>query len=88
MPTDVQGLIPPGCTVEDYRTVYAVHSPDGEVIAIVCGPEAQHRARLIAAIPNILKSADNALRNGQLIPLAYGIDDLNAVVFPPTRLPV
>lgn len=86
-PTHTQDLIPSGCTVEDYQTVSAVHAPDGEVIVIVCGLAAAHRARLIAAIPNMLASAESALDNGMLMPLAYGVTALNAAVFPPTPLP-
>jgi hypothetical protein len=86
-PTYAQDLIPTGCTVENYKTVSAVHAPDGEVIAIVCGPAAPHRARLIAAIPCILTSAGDALEDGRLAPLAYGLDKLNAAVFPSTSLP-
>lgn len=88
IPTYAQDLIPSGCTVEDYQTVSVVHSPDGEVIAIVCGPAPQYRARLIAAIPHMLTSAESALENGMLMPLACGLKDLNAAVFPPAPLPV
>jgi hypothetical protein len=83
IPTYAQDLIPSGCTVEDYQTVSVVHAPDGEVIAIVCGPAPHQRARLIAAIPRMLTSAENALENGMLMPLACGLKDLNAAVFLP-----
>jgi hypothetical protein len=87
IPIDAQDLIPSGCTVEDYKTVSVVHALDGEMIAIVCGPAAPHRARLIAAIPSILTSAESALENGMLLPLACGLKNLNAAVFPPVPLP-
>jgi hypothetical protein len=88
IPTYAQDLIPSGCTVENYQNVSSVHAPDGEVVAIVCGPAAEHRARLIAAIPRMLTAAENALENGALMPLAYRMKDMNAAVFPPVPLPV
>jgi hypothetical protein len=71
----------------DYPAISTVHSPAGDLVAIVCGVGAPHRARLIATIPVLFKSAENALDNGQLSPLAHGLDTMDSAIFPRLELP-
>ena len=87
IPAQVRDLIPTGCTVVDYPNISTVHSPTGELVAIVCGVGAPHRARLIATIPTLFTSAENALDNGMLAPLARGLDAMDAAVYPRIELP-
>jgi hypothetical protein len=88
IPAQVRDLIPTGCTVVDYPNISTVHSPSGDLVAIVCGVGAPNRARLIATIPVLFKSAENALDNSLLSPLAHGLDAINGAVFPRLELPV
>lgn len=87
IPAQVRDLIPTGCTVVDYPNISTVHGPTGDLVAIVCGVGAPHRARLIAAIPTLFSSVENAMDHRMLAPLARGLDAMDSAVFPRVELP-
>lgn len=84
--TSLQGLIPQGCTVETYDLMSTVHDEKGDVIFIVCVPDAGRSAqlaRLIAGVPGLIAAADASLDNGLLMPLVLGMEVLDLAVNPP-----
>lgn len=87
--TSIQDLIPRGCTVETYNLMSTVHDEKGDVLFIVCVPDADRSARLarlIAGVPGLIAAADASLDNGILMPLARGMEALDLAVNPPPRL--
>lgn len=78
----VSDLIPANCSVEVYGQAATVHDADGVVIAIICAPKHNAElARLIAALPALLGAMDAAVEHGMLMPVVYGMRNLENKVF-------
>jgi hypothetical protein len=78
-------LIPRGCSVESQDSTSVLYAPDGEMVAIVLGPNSIQRSRLIACLPGIVHSIDLSLERGMLLPLVMGYDEIELTVFQPSQ---
>lgn len=80
----VSDLIPANCSVEVYGKAATVHDADGVVIAIICSNKHNAEiARLITALPALIDAMDTAIEHGMLMPVLYGLRNLDLKVFPP-----
>jgi hypothetical protein len=80
----ISDLIPANCSVEVYGKAATVHDADGAVIAIVCAQRHNAElARLITALPALIDTLDAAIEHGMLLPVLYGLRNLNLKVFHP-----
>lgn len=80
----ISDLIPADCSVEVYGKAATIHDGNGAVIAIICAQ--QHNAelaRLIVALPALIDAMDAALEHGMLMPVLYGLRNLDRKVFQP-----
>jgi hypothetical protein len=81
-------LMPTGCTVETDGGLAAIHDRDGTLVAILCGaPHNAELARLIVALPVMMRAIEVSLEHGMLLPVARGVSALDAAVFPPLMRP-
>jgi hypothetical protein len=86
--TAIADLIPAGCSVERTGQVTTVHDTEGNVIAIVnAGKNNLEIARLIAALPDFIRSIDDAIERGAMLPIYYGMRNLDSAVFQPKLRP-
>lgn len=75
-------LIPAGCSVETSGTVATVHDANGDVIAILCADKNNlELARLIAGLPTLFGTIEDAIDRGLLLPVLYGMRRLDSAVF-------
>lgn len=84
----IADLIPAGCSVEVCGSVATVHDGRGVVIAIICAERNNAElARLIAAIPSLVDAIETSIERGMLMPILYGLRNLDRAVFQPELLP-
>jgi hypothetical protein len=81
-------LMPTGCVVETHGELAAIHDPQGNLIAILCGARQNvELARLIVGLPALMRSIEVSLENSMLLPVARGISALDEAVYPPMMRP-
>lgn len=86
--TTIADLIPMGCSVETYGKVATVHDARGAVIAVICSDKnSLELARLIAGLPALINTIDDALDRGLLLPVLYGMRRLDRDIFQTELLP-